>query len=119
MNNKEKRRVPNLRTDNKQKLRLEVEKVNNLLEKINSPDITTTNNLIYAGAVVVTERLGVKWKQSKNPKEPAWKNRLEKQIKLLRKDLARTELLSAGKKLKKKYVRRRIAKKILVEQKRM
>ena len=64
---------------------MEVQKVNEVLGKIKSNDITMANDLIYAAAVVVTERLGVKMSKRDAAKEPWWKRRLEDQIKQLRK----------------------------------
>jgi len=52
------------------------EKVNAVLEKIQSPDIPSSNDLLYAGALVVTERLGIALVQ-KGFKELWWKRRIE------------------------------------------
>ena len=49
-----------------------------------------TNELFYAGAVVVTNRLGVKIDKVAGRKEPMWK-RLQNKIKELRKDLSQLE----------------------------
>ena len=46
-----------------------------MLEKINTDNITETNDLIYAAAVVVSENLGVKLGGNKNGKESWWKRR--------------------------------------------
>ena len=43
--------------------------------------------MFYAGAVVVTNRLGVKVAIVAGRKEPMWKRRLQNKIKKLRKDL--------------------------------
>ena len=48
----------------------EVKKMDNLLDKIQSQNISYTNKLIYAAAMVVTERLGVKLDRQKSWKEP-------------------------------------------------
>ena len=53
--------------------------------------ITKTNELFYAGAVVVTNRLGVKNYKVAWRKEPMWKIRLQNKIKELRKDLNQLE----------------------------
>ena len=47
--------------------------------------------MFYAGAVVVTNRFGVKIDKVAWRKEPVWKRRLENKIKLLRKDLSQVE----------------------------
>ena len=52
--------------------------------------ITKTNELFYAGAVVVTNRLGVKIDKVAWRKEPMWK-RLQNKIKEVRKDLSQLE----------------------------
>ena len=53
--------------------------------------ITKTNELFYAGAVVVTNRLGVKINRAAERKEPIWRRRLQNKIKELRKDLSQLE----------------------------
>ena len=64
------------------------------MSKFKTHTITKTNELFYAGAVVVTNRLGVKIDKVAWRKEPMWKRRLQKKIKELRKDL---RLLEASK----------------------
>ena len=104
MQSNERERLPSIKKINKKKILVEVQKVNEVLNKIKSNDITTTNDLIYAAAVVVTERLGVKMsKRDTATKEPWWKRRLEDQIKQLRKDIARVEILKNGGKIKSRF----------------
>ena len=55
--------------------------------------ITKTNELFYAGAVVVTNKLGVKIDKVATRKEPVWKRRLQNKIKELRKGLSQLEAL--------------------------
>ena len=55
-----KHRLPALRNEPKKKLLEETTKVNKVLSKFKTHSITKTNELFYAGAVVVTNRLGVK-----------------------------------------------------------
>ena len=76
-------RLPELQKVN----RAEVRRVNQVLEKMDAEEISNTNDLIYAGAVVVTEELGSRGRKGSHPKEPMWKRRLESQIKGLRRDL--------------------------------
>ena len=52
-------------------------KVDAVLEKIEHNDITTTNDLMYAGAAVVTGLVGVKRGNRQTRKESWWKRRLE------------------------------------------
>ena len=47
--------------------------------------------MFYAGAVVVTNKLGVKIDKEAGRKEPMWKRRLQNKIKELRKDLSQLE----------------------------
>ena len=70
------------------KLLEENAKVDKNLSKFKISSITKTNDLFYAGAVVVTNRLGVKTDKVAGRKEPMWKRRLQNKIKELRKDLS-------------------------------
>ena len=99
-----KTRLPALRTVNKGVLKREVQKMNHLLSKIRSDSITTTNDLIYAAAVVTTENAGVKIKKGKRQTEPMWKRRMEDQILRMRKNLNRVEELKKGRKIKDSIV---------------
>ena len=67
---------------------------------MDTEEITNTNDLIYAGAVVVTEELGLRGRKGSHPKEPMWKRRLDSQIKSLRCDLSRVEALLQGRSVK-------------------
>ena len=62
-----------------------------VLSKFKPCNITKTNELFYAGAFVVTNRLGVKIDKVAGRKEPIWKRRLQSKIKELRKDLSQSE----------------------------
>ena len=53
--------------------------------------IAKTKELLYAGAVVIRNRLGVKIDKAAWRKEPMWKKRLQNKIKELRKDLSQVE----------------------------
>ena len=59
--------------------------------KFKTNSITRTNELFYAGAVVVTNRLEVKINKAAEGKEPMWRRRLQNKIKELRKDLNQLE----------------------------
>ena len=106
VNSQERKGLPPLRNVNRKKLKEEVKKVNGVLGKVDAEEITTTNTLIYAGAVVVTERLGVKAGKRSQKREPMWKRRLESQIKGMRADLSRVEVLLRGKTVKEQHRRR-------------
>ena len=75
----------------KKKLLEETAKVGKVLRKFKTHSITKTNELFYAGAIVVTNRLGVKIDKVAWRKEPMWKRRLQKKIKELRKELSQLE----------------------------
>ena len=84
-------KLPALRNVPKKKLLEEAAKVDKVLSKFKTHSITKTNELFYAGAVVVTNRLGVKIDKVAGRKEPMWKRRLQNKIKELRKDLNQLE----------------------------
>ena len=48
---------------------------------------TKSNELFFAGAVVVTNRVGVKFNKAAERKEPMWMRMLQNKIKELMKDL--------------------------------
>ena len=81
-------KLPALRNVPKKKLLEETAKVDNVLRKFKTHSITKTNKLLYAGAVVVANRLGVKIDKVAGRKEPMWKRRLQNKIKDIRKDLS-------------------------------
>ena len=56
--------------------------MDNVIGKIKVNNITETNDLIYCGAAMVTEMLGVKSKNKEKRKEPRWKRRLEGHVKI-------------------------------------
>ena len=80
-----------LRNVPKKNLLEETAKVDKVLSKFKTHSITKTNELFYAGAFVVTNRLGVKIDKVVGRKETMWKKRLQNQIKELRKDLSQLE----------------------------
>ena len=84
-------KLPALRNVPKKKLLEETVKVDKVLTKFKTYSITKTNELFFAGAVVVTNRLGVKIEKTAGRKEPMWKRRLQNKIKELRKDVNQLE----------------------------
>ena len=78
---------PALRNVPKKKLLEETAEIDKVLSKFKTHSITKTNELFYAGAVIVTNRLGLKIDKVAGRKEPVWKRRLQNKIKGLRKDL--------------------------------
>ena len=75
----------------KKKLLEETAKVDKVLSKFKTHSITKNNELFYAGAFVVTNRLGVEIDKVAGRKEPMWKRRLQNKIKELRKDVSQLE----------------------------
>ena len=84
-------KVPALKGIAKRWIREELQIVEEVAAQIQTKDISETNRLLYATAVVVTERLGIKPGKKKATKEPWWKRRLQGQVDQLRKDLSRLE----------------------------
>lgn len=73
MNEANRKRLPNLERVHRRKVIEEVKKVNAVLRKMSTSDITETNDLIYAGATLVTENLGVKIATKERKKIPGGK----------------------------------------------
>ena len=84
-------KLPALRNVPKKKLLEETAKVDKVLSKFKTHSITKTNELFYAGAFVVTNRLGVKNDKVAWRKESMWKRWLQNKIKEVRKDLSQLE----------------------------
>ena len=65
--------------------------------------LVTTNEVIYAGAYVITERLNGKprnYNNRRNHKQPLWKTKIEKEINEIRGEVAILDELLRGVKLK-------------------
>ena len=86
--------MPALRNVPKKKLLEQTAKIDKVLGKFKTRSITKANEMFYAGAVVVTNRLGVKIDKVAWRKKSMWKRRFQNKIKELRKDLS---LLEASK----------------------
>ena len=84
-------KLPAPRNVPKKKLLEKTIKVEKILSKFKTHSITKTNELFYAGAAIVTNRLGVNTDKVAGRKEPMWKRRLQNKIKELRKDLSQLE----------------------------
>ena len=90
--------------------------VSRILGTVSTTNITKINDLVFAGVVVVAEKLGVKSSQSQHKdNKPSWKRRLED---LLRNDLSRIEQMDRGA-MKDSDVRNRLMKKYQVKGKGM
>ena len=80
-----------LRNVPKKKLLVETAKVDKVLSKFKTHSTTKTNELFYAAAFVVTNKVVVKIDKVSGRKEPMWKRGLQNKIKELRKDLSQLE----------------------------
>ena len=88
---KTKEAPPNMRYTPKKRLNEEVCKVNQILEYIQTKDITSTNELLKAAGCIVAQNLGYKKRSPKERKEPWWKKRIKGKIASMRKDLSRLD----------------------------
>ena len=85
--NSEKTTLPSLRNIEWGIVKAETNKVNQVLTYIPTNNITDSNELIYAGAKLVCENIGIPSKNSKAKSKPEWEFRLETQMKNLRKQM--------------------------------
>ena len=60
---------------------IEMNKINQILPYIATNNITELNKLIYPGAKLVCEKIGISSKSTKKQLKPGWEIRLETQIK--------------------------------------
>ena len=95
-------RLPPLRGIEKHRLLEDTRIVYDVMNRIVVRNITELNDLVYAGAVVVTEMSGVKNRKS-TAMEPWWKRGIEGQVKKLNKDLENINTLIERKNKKKKH----------------
>ena len=99
MISQDRHKLTSLKACDKVKVRAEARKVNAVIGNITVNNITQCNDLLYAAAYVVTEKLG-KNKNSnprKNKEEPAWKRRIQGNINQWRADISRIEQIQGGK----------------------
>ena len=80
----------------RRKLNAEVNKINTILGKIKTTDITATNRLVIACTRLVAERLGLRERVKKKRETPRWKRRLENDVAELRWSLSRLEQKEKG-----------------------
>ena len=83
--NSEKTTLPSLRNIKWRTLKIQTNKINQILPYISRNNTIELNELTYAGAKLVCEKIGVHSKSSKKQSKPGWEFRLETQIKNLRK----------------------------------
>ena len=96
-------KVPSLRAVERKKVMKEVELVDGVLHNLirRGMDVTEVNRILYSGGVVVAQRLGLKIGAGKKAEEkkPWWQRRIERSIKVWRKDLGRVEEIRKGAKV--------------------
>ena len=115
LDSNEVKKLPNLKSVNKSRLKKAVGKVNALVGFIQTRSITETKGVLIAAANVVAVRLG--FKRSKNhPREPWWKRRIKGKIKQLRKDISRLEKITSDK-ARRREVTEDLAKRYRVHKK--
>ena len=85
--NSEKTTLPSLRNIEGRIVKAETNKVNQVLTYISTNNTTELDELIYAGAKLVYEKIGITSKSTKEKSKPGWEFRLETQIKNLRKQV--------------------------------
>ena len=92
--------IPSLKNKDRRLVNEGVALINGLLHNVKTKDITEVNRLMYAGAFVIAERLGMiksrKGGPRKAQKEPWWKRRIQKSIKQWRKDLGLVDAFKRG-----------------------
>ena len=106
------------------KLNGEIGKVNSILEKIKTNDITSTNRLLVACTRLITERLWMKEGEKKRMETPRWKRRLEQDVAELRRSLSKLKCKHQGEqrnnqgmaRIKKKYKVHEKGIKIVIEE---
>ena len=79
--NSEKITLPSVRNIKLRTVMAEMKKINQVLLYISTNNITELNELIYAGAKLVCEKIGILSKNTKKESNPGWEIRLETQIK--------------------------------------
>ena len=82
------------------KLREATQEINVLLAPVETIDITETNQLLRAAAIVVTRKLGIKRVTNYPRKEPFWKRKMKSKIQLLRGEISKLERSSSNPSLK-------------------
>ena len=93
--------VPGLKAQDRRKINKEVKMVESLMHNFvrKGMSVSDVNRLLYMGAYVVAERLGVKGRKKGKKmerKKPRWQRRIEKSIKNWRKDLSRIQEIRRG-----------------------
>ena len=103
--------IPAMRQVPRKKLASVSAMVSRIHGTVSTTNLTEINDLVFAGVVIVAEKLGVKSSQSQHKDNKRWwKRKLEVQINELRKDLSRIEQMDRGA-MKDSDMRNRLMKK--------
>ena len=78
--------LPSLRNQDRRTVKFEIEKVNDLLTNIPTNETMELNDLTYAGAKLVREKIGFSLKTTVWKSKPGWELKLESQIKRLQQE---------------------------------
>ena len=79
--NRKKINLPSLRNIEWRTVKVQTNKLNQVLTYISTNNITELNELIYAGADLICEKTGIPSKRTKEKLKPGWEFRLETQVK--------------------------------------
>ena len=71
----------------KKTLKVQTDRVNDVIKYFESKNITETNDLIKAASVLVAEQIGLKKRDYREKNGPRWKRRIEGDIKKLRQSI--------------------------------
>ena len=110
--------LPSLRSQDWKNVKVETEKVNKLLPNIPMDNITELSELIYAGAKLVCDKIGVPQGNPNRNTRSRWEIRLEEQIKKL---LLEVKMQKKGKHIriywgKKSKIKQQISLKIQIKE---
>ena len=67
-----------------------------VLDSVQTRNITENNKLVKCGGLIITQLLGIKEIRNKKKEEPFWKRRIESKINALRKDVSLIERSETG-----------------------
>ena len=82
---------PNLRRIDGVRLKGKSKLVDEVIDSVQTSNITEDNKLVKCGAFAITQLLGIKEIKNKKKEKPFWKRRIQSNINALRKDVSLTE----------------------------
>ena len=97
----------NLRHVDRKKLRETSTRVNSVISRVKSKNLSEINVLVLAGANVVADLMNIKKKKASRDKDPWWKKRITGKIRDLRKDISKLDQWNR-KSLKSEHARKRL-----------